>query len=347
MIQTLKQFVPSAAKPRIKGALNDFKAQRIAAGQAASAEKVCGLKILMYHRIKAQVDDFDRVLSVPAAQFEKQMAYLKRWYEPMPLQKLIPLWQEGKATLRQIGITFDDGYEDNLQVAAPILNKYGIPATVFVTSGCMQRQEALWTDQVRYLFKHTARTRYEIDLGGRRWKFKMGTLEERYQSSKVFLGQLKKSPNELCRRTLEKFWLDMGVPMQTVWEEAKILNWNQVRDLHKLGITIGAHTVNHPPLSKMRVGDAAWEIRESKRVLESCIQEPVNEFAYPFGEMDQIGEHAPTLVHEAGFPWALAVLEKDNPPGTDPYLIGRRYAGPWDTLRFSEALLWKPREESQ
>ena len=89
--------------------------------------------ILMYHR----VNDYDRdSLTTPTAIFDEMMRELKRHYEIVSLQSLIEVIKEGRALKgRVVVVTFDDGYKDNIDCAAPILKKHNIPATFFVTTG--------------------------------------------------------------------------------------------------------------------------------------------------------------------------------------------------------------------
>lgn len=89
--------------------------------------------ILMYHR----VNDYDRdPLTTRTAVFDEMMRELKRHYEIVSLQSLIEIIKEGRALKgRVVVVTFDDGYKDNIDCAAPILKKHNIPATFFVTTG--------------------------------------------------------------------------------------------------------------------------------------------------------------------------------------------------------------------
>ena len=92
-----------------------------------------GVVILMYHSI-AENNEF---FTVSPKEFEKQMAYLKNHnFNVVKLTDLPGLFK--KPILRKsLVITFDDGYEDNYLNARPILEKYNLPATIFVSSACI------------------------------------------------------------------------------------------------------------------------------------------------------------------------------------------------------------------
>jgi len=90
--------------------------------------------IIGYHCIKDKADSGLR--PTKTADFENQMRYLSRAYHPMSLDSMAQHLQNGTALPpRAIAVTFDDGYRDNYENAYPILTKYNIPATVFLTTG--------------------------------------------------------------------------------------------------------------------------------------------------------------------------------------------------------------------
>ncbi len=108
--------------------------------------------ILLYHSIGA-ADKNDRLkLRIDKDSFDMQMEYLhEKKYSVVPLKELISRLSPGVETENKkfIAITFDDGYTDNLEFAAPVLKKYGFPATVFIATGYLDgqgRQDKYWEE---------------------------------------------------------------------------------------------------------------------------------------------------------------------------------------------------------
>jgi len=89
--------------------------------------------ILMYHSVDPAARQENR-LAVSAETFERQMRFLKEHrYNVIPLEELVDLIeQEQEIPARTVVITLDDGYKDNFTYAFPILEKYQIPATMFI-----------------------------------------------------------------------------------------------------------------------------------------------------------------------------------------------------------------------
>lgn len=100
---------------------------------SATAARLCpGVRVLMYHRV-VPCERFDQ-LSVTPARFEQQMQWLARSCQVVSLADAVAQLQAARPARPCVAITFDDGYRDNLVHALPVLQRLGLPATVFVTT---------------------------------------------------------------------------------------------------------------------------------------------------------------------------------------------------------------------
>jgi hypothetical protein len=106
----------------------------------------------------------------------------------------------------------------------------------------------------------------------------------------------------------------------------------QVRQLHRCGMGIGAHTVRHPILARMPLTRAQREIAEGRRMLEGLIGDEVRLFAYPNGKpgIDYGAEHV-ALVRELGFEGAVSTAWGAAGAEPDVYQLPR--FTPWDRSR--------------
>lgn len=115
--------------------------------------------ILMYHHVKNcddSCDDIEKGLSVSPEDFEAQMKYLQdNGYEAINLSDLFY-----KSDKKQVVLTFDDGYTDNIDEALPILNKYGYKATLFIITEMVGTDRYMNWDQIKTLKSNN------WDLGG-------------------------------------------------------------------------------------------------------------------------------------------------------------------------------------
>lgn len=274
--------------------------------------------ILMYHRVMPQTDGWSFPLLVAASDFERQIQYLTREYNVLTLDELAQYIHEHKPLpKRAVVITFDDGYKDNYTYAYPILKKYGVPATIFVTTGYIGGGNLFWWDKVRYVIQHTAHKRIELDgLGA----FSLSSTTERLRAILRIKEQLKELPEEEKNLLIERLISVSGVGIPTHLGKELILSWDEIREMCNNGITIGAHTVTHAILTKVSEEQAKYEIMQSKKDIEGKLQKAVTWFAYPNGDFSP---ETVRLLREAGFRCAVTGIWKMITPREDLYQLGR------------------------
>ena len=110
--------------------------------------------ILVYHRVTPL--DFDpEWLAVTPDRFAEQMDVLRRHYHVLSLSELHACLQKGNVPRKAVAVTFDDGYADNLLSARPVLERYDVPATFFVTTGKLDQTSEFWWDELGSLLLET------------------------------------------------------------------------------------------------------------------------------------------------------------------------------------------------
>ena len=118
--------------------------------------------VLMYHRVVADTQpaeqSFDFEYGVSASSFERQMRFLRRHFVPARATEI----RTHPGDSIRFAVTFDDGYEDNFRIAAPILRKLGIPATFFVVSDFVGSREMFWWERLAEAFRRTGRAQLDL-----------------------------------------------------------------------------------------------------------------------------------------------------------------------------------------
>jgi peptidoglycan/xylan/chitin deacetylase (PgdA/CDA1 family)/CelD/BcsL family acetyltransferase involved in cellulose biosynthesis len=282
------------------------------------------LHILMFHHVNDDRDPFFAALPISA--FRAQMEYLAKNFPVVSLddfsRKGVP--QNGRKYY--VAITFDDGYRDNFLHAFPILRDLGLPATVFLTTGYVESGEPPWYDQVCLAFKLTTQTRVSLgELGGPEGN--LAEPEERLQALDRCLRWLRTLGEQPRSMALGELFRTLRVSAPLTLPNL-MLNWNEIQQMAKCSVSIGAHTITHPVLAKLPAERLEEEILGSKKIIEERLQTPVRHFAYPFGRPFDIGEEAKTVVRRAGFETAVTTVWGLNRPGDDPYSL-RRFT-PWE-----------------
>lgn len=103
--------------------------------------------VLVYHRIDDKNDTPD--ITVSSKKFKNQMLYLKKNFNIYSLDELIDIYKNNRQLKGDVvAITFDDGYKDNYINAYPVLKKYDIPATVFITTNLIDKACGLSVNEI-------------------------------------------------------------------------------------------------------------------------------------------------------------------------------------------------------
>jgi len=280
-------------------------------------------RILYYHRVNDQRDPFFPATSTK--RFEQEMRFIARHHKVLPLRTVLEHLENGSSE-PVLAVTFDDGYQDNFENALPILEGYGLPATIFLTTGSMDSREPLWFERLAYALKHTQKeyVEFEIDIPVRYW---LRTEAERLKANGGIFAALRKLGNDERQHWLDCVIRQLGVADVTE-RKGRMLTWDQARQMSKRGIDFGGHTVTHPFVSKLTREQTCWEISECKQRIEAEVQQPADYFAYPNGREEDYGEWNKELLRKAGYKAALTTLWGLNYRSTDRMELRR--GGPWE-----------------
>jgi len=254
--------------------------------------------IFSYHQVLAQPDPM-RPGAVTAERFERQLRWIAQYCNTLPLGEAVERLLAGRLPERAAAVTFDDGYADNLDVAAPRLQKYGIPAVLFVAVDAVERG-IMWNDVV---IEAVRAARDAIDAG----RIGLGVIavdeSNRVAVSRRLIGALKYRPvAERMEAALSLYESVSNAPLPRLMLEPA-----RLRELPEAGFEVGAHTVNHPILRLLDESAARDEIEGSRVWLTERTGTAPTLFAYPNGKRgdDYDGRHT-RIVQELGFRAAVS-----------------------------------------
>ena len=274
--------------------------------------------ILCAHRIVSGDDPF--FPGILQERFAADVAYLTRHHRVLPLGEVVDaVLNERPLPRGAVAITFDDGFADNFHLAYPILQRYGVSATIFIVFASVETGCLPWPERVAYLLQHTQRTRLEISLPEPR-VFSLGTEAERIEALTILQTLLKTCPTVVRRRALKELEERLSVEP----DQGMMLTWEQCQRMAQTGIGFGAHTLTHPILGRTETDEVKYEVVMSKALIESQIGRRVDYFAYPD---DNVCRTALDAVEAAGFEAAFAGAHHVGQTPVDRLTVGRL---PWD-----------------
>jgi peptidoglycan/xylan/chitin deacetylase (PgdA/CDA1 family) len=273
--------------------------RRLAAVAQRLPERRPRAVVLVYHRVGERSLDPWRLMVEPEI-FAGQMETLARDWSPLSLAELVEGLGRRRLPERAVAVTFDDGYVDNLELAAPILLGHKIPATLFVAAELIDAGGPPWWDELASLLLEPARLPAALTLSsgnGFQWSIpSVGVDEPRAAAS---TQPWEATPGTRLRAFYE-VWLalrELDAPTREAaleeiaeWADAPrpsrraLLTWEQLREFAALpGFELGAHTLTHPVLPNCSPDDARTEIAGGADRLRAQAGVEVEQFAYPFG----------------------------------------------------------------
>ena len=286
-------------------------------------------RILIYHRVSSEKMEWLRSSAISPSLFEWQLRYLKTNYQIISLEDLQSYLVDGSPLPNNAAvITFDDGYKDNFSYAFPLLKKHEIPATIFLTTEPLESGKLLWFDELAFKLWHSLSDRLEIEGLG---LIRLPTDHRKRETAIMRIIDYVRHLPPLCqnmilakisKKTRNEIPKDLGCQI--------MLSWDEVRKMSKNGIKVGAHTITHRLLNMMSNEEATREIMESKRIIESQLQQEVKSFSYPNGRYN---EDIIKAVQLAGYKAAVTTVPKLIDLKTRPFELGRILPG-WNQNSF-------------
>lgn len=278
--------------------------------------------ILMYHRVLP-----DEGLSGPLVRpgmyvtqssFERQVGYLRSNYTVLSLPEVLTGWRNGSldANRRYCVLTFDDGWVDTFLYAYPVLQRYQIPATVFLTTSYIGTSRWFWTDRLSFLLEHASRIRLSASQ-----QQELQALASSVQgldcrplfdpalvspsdlaaSLDSIIDDFKRLPADVINGFLDRFaqLVEARFP-----DRRAFLSWDEASEMSRQGISFGSHTCTHPILTNTPLAQVDKELGDSLETLQTKPIAFIPVFCYPNGSYNRTIQ---SRVKAAGYAAAVAV----------------------------------------
>lgn len=278
------------------------------------------LRILTYHRIAHAHDTpllNPRMISATPQVFAEQMRMLARKYRVVGMEEVLhALSAKRELPPRAVLLTFDDAYCDFGEIAWPILRREKLPATLFVPTGFPDHPErAFWWDRLHRAFAQSAQKKIVLAPVG---ELDLQSPQTLHASLKRTQNHVKTLPHDAALQFIDDVCLRLDDQFVS---HKSVLSWNELRTLQREGVTLGAHTVSHPLMTKLSRERVRIEITQSQQDLQREIGNTLPIFCYPSGGHD---DAVVALLREEGFQLAFTTLDGQNDlPRVDPLRLRR------------------------
>jgi len=270
------------------------------------------ITILMYHGFynptnnKSGTNSIGKHLNIN--EFEKHIKLFTKYCTPISLQEVI---LNKELPPNPVIFTFDDGYRNNYTYAFPLLKKYKVPATIFITTGFIDKINFLWTDRLEFVINNTHSKNIEFIWENKRLKIKLSTNQEKRQAISSINRYLKTISESKKASFLDR--LEQVLEVDYSWDKFPPyllpLTWDEIREMNNTGlISIGSHTVSHPILSKCNFTEQKKELTLSQQRITEELGEECILFAYPNGKPGDFNQETIMLLKESGYKCGVTTI---------------------------------------
>ena len=241
---------------------------------------------------------------------------------------------------RCLVLTFDDSLKCHVEVMAPKLEQWGIPATFYISTDIIEHRRPYWWLRLEYAVSKIREHSISVILPNdkrfiiypaQKWELRRKLTIELYTSFK---------PSQ-CDKVVESVEAQIGISSKGIENNspyAGSMTWEDVRELDDKGFTIGSHTCSHPNLALLRSEELRFELEQSKRILEKVCKKPCRHLSYPHS---QHTDEVCAAARAAGYATAVTtVFAYGNFKGDDLFRLRRfplpkpAYKLPFELCRF-------------
>lgn len=307
---------------------------------------------LAYHGVEEKILD-ERIQGVhlPLSLFEEHVDYIARNFEVVSLAELAERLEQGRGLDgRQVVLTFDDGYRNNLYTVAPVLRSAGLPFSVFICTDNIDRARRFTTYYLRcgiYLTEQKSLNLAPIDA-----HFDLSSEVARDHAVTELSAVLKAAPQSTVDQVESELYALHSPQRWAELDEQFIsdapLNWEEVKVLDEHGVCIGSHGRTHSILHDKQ--DSEHIRREIRGSREKIIQHlgRCDFFAYPNGRVQDVSGRAVAEVDAAGYRLGFSSIFREIRQDSPRTLLPRIDADEdLDTLKFYLHSAYHPRSERE
>jgi peptidoglycan/xylan/chitin deacetylase (PgdA/CDA1 family) len=245
--------------------------------------------IIMYHGVSGKKNFSINGRHLPSDEFEQHLIYFKKNFNILSLKEIC---HRNDLAGYSIALTFDDGYLNNIQHAIPLLSKYQIPATFFVSSASLV--DPLYLHPSDYIDIIRTSTTEDLVINGTVFKNENRQLRHaEYGNAFDYLNSLNFSD---FKKTIA--WIRNQYPLEKVLTKIDPEVYTVVSATTVTGLvveklfTVGSHGHDHVNLEKLNKGEMVDQLKTSKELLEKHLQAPIDFFAFPYGYFNRAAVEA-------------------------------------------------------
>lgn len=275
-------------------------------------------RVLMYHKILPVVKDQpeypNKASTILVEDFEKQIAYLNKNYKILSIKEFLSCLKDRNFPSKSLFLTFDDGQADFYRYAFPILKKYQIPATLFLTTGLIGSNQPFWWDELEAYLLKTKLKKFVFDGQS----FDLSDKVKAFNKLALIIKDFSPSERKEILNQLKE-----NLRVKNFNLERSALTWDEIKELAKNNISFGAHTHNHVNLARTNPDEAREEIALSRKMIEEKLGTKIEAFAYPYGGVNDFNAAHEEILKQSEFKIAFTTITGMINKNANPLRLSR------------------------
>ncbi len=222
-------------------------------------------------------------------------------------------------------ITFDDGFENNLTVAAPILDDLKIPTTFYFSTDFIEKNSISWIDKLEHCLEY--KKRGEVILPWQKRKFIFNNNKTKINLLKNIRLNIKNNFKFDINNFVDSFFFQLKekVPISLHSQIDKKINWSQVKNLYNNELfTIGGHSHNHVSLGSLSESNVDYQLKKSFSLFKNRINLRLRHYSYPEGRKIDFNYKIIQKLKNRGIIVCPTAIDGINTPNTNLFKLKRK-----------------------
>lgn len=260
------------------------------------------ITVFMLHRVMPMETG---VAGTTPAHLRNCLSYLrKHHYNVISIEDAVDFALSGRSLPKKsVAFTVDDGFHDQVTIAAEIFREFDCPSTCFLITGLVDGNIWPWDYQLMHIAKHAPPQEITIDIEGLSHSLKLGEPDTKNALLKFVRRFAAHSSNRITQQIADAAGVQLP---RTPPSEMQPATWNEVSAAEKLGMRFGAHSTNHYILSRVSDETLREEMHNSLQRIQQQCKNPSSIFCYPSGKVDEFDQRAMRMARDLGLRGALS-----------------------------------------
>ena len=257
---------------------------------------------------------------------------------------LIKLKEQQEIPGKCVVFTMDDGFDDQVTIAAPIFLEFNCPVTIFLITGMLDNILWPWDDKVAFMIDKSNNSYLDVAVNSKQYHLSLDSREKKSIAISTIRNAIKAADNTNIEKVLLHLEAATKVDIpEKPPKEYKPLTWELAREYEHKGIQFAPHSISHRILSRLDDASMRNEILGSWKRLNEELSSPKPVFCYPTGRYGDYSKREMKLLNSAGFIGAVSTIPAQIRPEivNNDYLYSLpRYSLPHSFHTFVKYCTW-------